>query len=192
MESKITVAVIAAVISLLVAIISLIGTLISSKTTARTARGLEFLKHELLRSSKTIEFADSELNSSLSALKEALRAIQKIKNEIQLIINAINSSLDSDEALTKITTAREHLFATYESGHPNLNDIEIDAYHTAKDTALTIENVIRSQLKNKKYASNLSQNVRKNLIELRRQLTDTQQLLRDSKTDRLVQRTILR
>src|ERR1051326_7433198 len=124
MDTTVIIALTSAIASLLVALISLITALITNRNSLRTAVSLERLKHTLARSNRAFEMGDSELGSSLEALKLAMRAIQKFKDEIQLIIFAYGASLDSVEALERLEAARQHIFQIYEEVHPNLTEHE--------------------------------------------------------------------
>jgi len=191
-DIKIEVAIIAAAVSLLVSLISLITAIITNRASSSTAHNLELIRQEFARASKSSDIADGELAATLDALKEGLQVIQNMKNEIQLILAARESSLTSDEAIARIAAAREVLFEAYKSGHADIAEAESSPYHRTKNMALQVERTLATDLESKKYASDLSPSARSILIDLRTQLTDAQHALRDCKTDKLIRRTLER
>lgn len=132
--------------------------------------------------------SDTHLNEIVRALQAAIRSIQRLEDEMQLILSAVESSLDSDSALSRLSSAREELFACYERGLPSFSDWEMEAFHRAKSQSVTIENTVRLCLAQQPYASCISDSDRTRPIELRNRLTDAQHLLRDSLTDRVARR----
>ena len=190
METKVLLAIIAGVFSLLVALISLASSIISNRSTIRTTKALEQLKHSLAYQTRATEIADNELLSTLDVLMAAMQAIQKTKDETLLILNAFSDSLFVKDALSLIQDARKGLFAAYEKDHGRLSPTEQLSFHAAKNTALNIENALIADLKSKEYASQMSKETELKLSELRNRLTECQQLLRDSRTDRILKRTL--
>jgi hypothetical protein len=111
-----------------------------------------------------------------------------MKDIVQLILSAIETSLDADIAIQEVTDAREQLFNSYEKHLACLNDEEALAFHNAKNQALKIESFLKLNLDDKTDVSLLTLEQKRHLYELRTELTDTQNLLRDSRTERLIQR----
>jgi hypothetical protein len=172
MDKSLLVALVAAATSTLVAIVGLIAATMTN------------------RRSKTDEFADAALSATLEALKQGMRAIQNLKDEIQLILSSIEDSLDSQEAVSRLDKARDSLADTFGENHPHLDKIEALALHTAKGAAFSVSGVVQAGLRGKMYASDIPASARTKLLELRSQLTDQQNVLRDSRTDRIARRTL--
>jgi len=188
MSTELTIAIIASIASLAVAIVSLLTAIISARQTTNANLKLESLRDSIQRKHAQEEFSDIYLNASLSALNESIQVIQCFKDCIQVILSATKSSLDSDLAIASITTSREEMFSSYEKNLPNLTEQEAKVFHQAKNKALILENLLRKDLDEKPYASEMTDEVRRRIIELRGLLTDSQQLLRDSRSDKLAKR----
>ncbi len=185
MSTEISIAIIASVASLAVAIVSLLTAIISVRQNAHTNKEIEILRDKFTRRHSKEEFSDTYLNEALRALQESIKVIQRFKDEIQIILSATENSLDSDIAISRIEAAREEMFSTFEKNLPNLNEQEARAFHRSKNCALAVENYLRKTLEKKLNVSAMTKESYRRLIELRGQLTDSQQLLRDSCSDRL-------
>jgi hypothetical protein len=181
-----SIALISSVASLLVAMVSLLTAILTNRNSSRTAESLERLKHSLARSSRTLEVSDSEVVASLEALKIAMQAIQRMKDEIQLILNAYGNSLNTKEALERIEAARQNLFKIHEEKHPFLSENEALVLHRAKNTALKLSQYLTDDLQKKKYASDINNDTKEAALGLRTDLTEAQNLLRDYRTERLI------
>jgi len=190
METKILITLITAGSALIVALISLFTSLITNRQSLKSSYNLEVMKQSFEKSSFTRSIIDNEMKCSLESLKLALQAIQQVKDEIQLIISAVGSSLSSDIAQKRIKSARENLFNTYEKHHPYLNDIEKDTFHKTKDIGLSIEEMLMRSLQSKRFASDIPNNILTILIQFRHDLTDLQQSLRDSRIERLIKNSL--
>ena len=188
-STEFTIAIITATTSLVVAVIGIIIAVINNRQTAWAAIELEKLKHQLASAETSASFGDEYLNASLKSLKEALQSIQRVKDEIQLILSAIETSLDTPTALKRFTASRSELFTAYEQELACLNEPERRAFHRAKNLALKIENYLLVCLGDKQYAAELSSEDRLTLRELRNELSDLQYVLRDSRVERLSLRT---
>ena len=188
-DINITIAIITAVTALFVAIISLIAAIINGRQAAQSTKELESIKYRFSRADTAETFSDGHLNASLDSLRIALQSIQLMKDEVQLILSAVETSLDTETALNRIRIAREQLFANYEQHLAELNDAEITAFHRAKNQALMIERFLHGNLTGKKFVSLLSPDQKTSLRELRNELTDIQYILRDKRSERLAQRT---
>lgn len=190
MDEKIFLALIAGGVSLLVAIISLIATVINSRASGKIAKDMEEFRQSFAKETKKHEISDAEFLEVLNVLMLALQAIQKMKDEILLIRNSYADSLNASEALLRFSAARDGLFSTYEKDHGRLNSMEMNAYHSAKNIALHTVTLLQLELKSKEYASEICPDMDRKLEEQRSRLSDCQQVLRDARTDRIINRTI--
>ena len=185
---ELTLAIIASVTSFVVAVISLLTALLSSRQSSRSEQMLEKFRDDLEHERATEAMSDQHLNDNLKALQANIETIQRIKDEIQLVLSAVESSLDTKSAIEYVRAAREALFDCYEKNLADLSDSDAKACHRAKNYALQVENTLQSGLNQCANASDLSDSCRQRLLELRVQLTDLQQVLRDSRSDKLAKR----
>jgi len=190
MARSVIVALVTAGASLLVAIVSLFTAIITSRFSSRTSASIELLRQSLAESSKAKDFADAELLAAVAALRHAMQAVQNVKDEIQLIDASIEDSLESAEAISRIRKARDSLSEIFEAEHPYFNLTEHAALHRAKAISVEAYSVLHKGLRDQKHASLLIPEARQWLGELRFELTDVQSLLRDSRDDRILRRTL--
>lgn len=188
MEADVQVALIAAGASMVVAIVSLVATLISSLSTNKTARALEKMKLDYAREARGDEIDDDEFVKCLDALLDALESIQHMKDDMVTIKEAVGDSLSAEEAMTIIAAARDRVLGCHAEGHGRLSGPERRAYHIAKGTAVQIERVFRLALTDCQHASELPEVSRGEIKDLRDRLSEYQQVLRDSRMDRLANR----
>jgi len=191
MDTKLLIALIAAGSALLVALVSLATAVITSFTNARTSRALEAMKQSFEGTGPARAILDGETRDALEALKSGLHCVQRLKDEIQLMLSAVGSSLLVTTARQRMSTARGALFDAYERFHSHLADAEAAAFHRAKDLALAAEEIVVSSVGNRKNASDLPSDARDELLQLRSELTDLQHVLRDCRTERLIQESFL-
>jgi hypothetical protein len=188
LSTELIIAITASITSLVVAIISLIASIISNRQTSHSGQQIEILKHKLVQQQTKEQIADMQLNENIKSLQKSIQAIQHVKDVIQVILSAVKSSLDSESAIAEITASREALFSCYEENLANLDESEEKVFHRVKNFSLDVEHVIVHGLHNKQSASNLSKQDKQRLSDLRNLLTDGQQLLRDSLTNRISKR----
>jgi hypothetical protein len=188
MSTELALAIIASVTSLLVALTGFINSIIARRQAERSEEKMETLRFEFARKETAWALGDAQLVASLESLQSAIQAIQRVKDEIQLILAAIESSLDSETAIERLSSARADLFDCYEKDLAKFDDPESKACHQAKNRALDMERFLIECLAEKSYASQLSGDERRCLLEFRNDLTDCQQRLRDSRADRLIRR----
>lgn len=186
METKVTIALIAAAASLLVALISAVTALITNRASSRTAQSVEYLRQSFANENRKAEISNTEMIASLESLRLAMQALQRIKDEIQLITQARGSSLDAAEALARIRSATLEMLEVNQKHHPNLDPLEAIVLHRAKNISIVIEQVLLEGLGGKRYASELDDERYRALLQHRTALTDAQNLLRDHRTDRLI------
>lgn len=190
MDNTLIVAVIAATGAAVGAIISLTSAVLTNRLSNKAASSVELLKQHFSASTKTNEIVDRALAESLDALRQGMQVIQNMKDEIQLVLSSVEGSLSSSEALSRMTKARDLLLSTFQATHPSFSDAETKALHRAKGLAIELCRDVQVDLRGKENASALSDTARMMLIDLRARLTEEQNMLRDSRTDRLVRRTI--
>lgn len=176
--------------SLIVAILSAVTALVNGKLSSKTAQSVELLKHTLALEVSKAELSNNEMIAALDSLRSSMQAIQRVKDEIQLIANATGPSLEPKEALSRVETAVSEVLETYQKKHPYLEQDEASVLHHAKNTAFRIQQVLINALHGKSYVSELDAPIIKTLLELRADLTESQHLLRDLKTDRIIHNSV--
>ena len=188
MAAEVIAAIIVAAASLVVATVSLVATVINMRGSERTLKELEQLKQDFARTTKKVGLQDEHFVQALDGLRAGMRAIQVMKDEIQLILSSPGSGLTTTEAIERIKKARMLTFEDYEGHHVNLDPISLRLFHASKNYTLNIENVVLNELGSLKFASQLSSSARIALTEARERLTELQNSMRDSLADRILER----
>jgi hypothetical protein len=187
-SAEVMVAIAASITSVLVAVVSLVASIINNRQNATTVKSIGQLKYEIARKSSRDAASDAQTAEIAKAMQQAIQLIQKYKDEIQLILAAFETSLGAKIALKRITAAREQLFTTYEELSAVLEEDEARALHDAKNISLAVENHLRKAFQGKTQASELNTDERQQLMLYRNNLTDVQQVLRDSRIDAVLGR----
>ncbi len=188
MGNELTVAIIVSSTSLVVALISLLTSLMNNRHTASSLRQVEVLKNDLLKETSKEKYKNEMSDETIKSLQESIQAIQRIKDEIQIIVQARESSLKSDSAIKYIQSAHRTIIKSYENNLTNLSESDASIFHSAKNRAVVVETLVVNGLNKKPYASLLSDEDKKELINHRSLFTEIQQTLRDSLTSALVER----
>lgn len=195
MDRTTLVALITAAASLIVAVISLISALISSKNSAKSTRNIETLKHKLDLERKSIEEQNKINNAYLTALSDAIKAIQKVKDAVQGIVKSYKKGRHCEIAIEDINLTSKKLVECYEEQFTSLlvqnNHFEKDLFHMAKGLTIDIQAYIIPALDQKNYASELSVEEKERLSQLRLQLSDIQNQLQSSLYEQLIKRSMV-
>jgi hypothetical protein len=187
---ELTIALVAAGTSLFVAIISVISSIVSNRQAARLAREIESLKHTLAKEEAAQVISDEQFNESIRSLQLFIQVIQRMKDELQLILGAEESGLEPKRAIERIIEARKAIFDCYEAQMAFLEERETSTSHQAKNQAILIEQTIKKYQQEKPFILSLSTEQKETLLRFRTELTDLQNLLRDSRTERVARRTL--
>ena len=195
MDNTTFVALITAAASLLVAVLSLISSIVSSINSAKSARRIEMLKHKLDLERKSVEEQHESSKLYLTAISDAIKAIQKVKDVIQRMINSYKTAYHSEVAIDDINRISKDLVQCYEDQLTNLliekDQFEKDLFHRAKGLTLHIQTYIISALDQKAYASELSVEEKECLGQMRLQLSDIQNQLQNSLYEQLIKRAVV-
>jgi CheY-like chemotaxis protein len=167
---------------------SILSVIISLAVSARSGKEIEKLKHDFSRASALETLNDSQLSESLKALQLAIKSIQRVKDEIQVVFSAIEIATEPQPLMEGIRLAREQMFACYEEQMATLDNDDARIVHKAKNTALQVEALIKRSLPTSAGAITLPEELLEQLSILRMNLTEFQQSLRDSRTDRMMRR----
>jgi len=187
-STELIIALIAAGTSVLVAIISLIVSVISNRQSARSSKEIEKLKYDFSRASALETLNDSQLSESLKALQLAIKSIQRVKDEMQVVLSASEMPTELKSLMEGIRSAREQMFACYEEQMATLDNDDARIVHKAKNTSLQVEALIKRSLPTNAKQITLPEELHEPLLTLRMNLTELQQSLRDSKADKLMRR----
>ena len=188
MSNELALALVASGTSLVVAVVGLIASLVTIRHSTRASRAIELLKHELARKQASDVLADGEFAQSTKALQIAIQSIQQVKDEVALALSEIAVRRDKDATLRRMGAARQGLFECHEQQMAFLSAHEERVLHQAKNVALAVERLLEEELLQTEIGSSISPDGAGRLMELRLQLTDLQQQLRDHRADRLVGR----
>ena len=184
-STEIWIAFIASFTSLFVAIVSLIGSYVNSRNSKKSVIELEKYKFELEEKKVAQSIINKNFQQSIESLDNLIKAIQKVKDSLYMIINDSDNSLDSETAIEMVVEAREHFFNCYEHELSNLQQDHIESIHNAKNKSFTIETLIRKYFQNKSFASELSNDEKQTFFKLRNEFSDLQNILRDYRTTQL-------
>lgn len=187
-SAELIIALIASGTSVLVAIISLIVSVVSNRHSTRSAQEIEKLKYDFSRASTLEALNDSQLSESLKALHLAIKSIQRVKDEIQVVLSAIEMPTEQKPLMEEVRSSREQMFACYEEQMATLDTDDARIVHKAKNTSLQVEALIKRSLPANAELITLSEELREPLLTLRMNLTELQQSLRDSRADKLMRR----
>ncbi len=187
-SNELILALVASGTSVLVAIISLVVSIVSNRQSARSGEEIEKLKYNLSRASALEALNDSQLGESLKALQLAIKSIQRVKDEIQVVLSAVEIPTERQPLMERVRLAREQMFACYEEQMATLNNDDARTVHSAKNTSLRVEALIKQSVPANAEIVTLPDELREHLIALRMNLTELQQTLRDSRADKIMKR----
>ena len=180
MSTEIIIALVSSITALIIAILT---TLL--KTPAE--KKIERLRHELKQEELIIEADRQRKSQVLDALDHAISLIQEFKDVLQRILLSAETSLDSDLAVEMIKKAQTKLTNEYRDRTAHLHKPDNDLFHTAKGIGFQVESIITTELRHKEYASDLCEDSKRDLQVFRAQLTEIQDVLRDSQSRALMQ-----
>ncbi len=182
---EIKLAIIAAAGSLLVAFVSLATSLLSNKQSKKTQESIERLRFDLSKEESREKIIEDDKVTTLAALGSAIQHMAEVKDVLQLILTAPRRSLDSKSALEKMAAARAGLFSCYEGQCSVLSGREQSLVHKAKNIALVMDTNLKKYAGRKRYVAAFTNDQKDELLGLRQSLTEIQDLLRDSRTNRI-------
>ena len=191
MSSEVGVALFAAIVSLVVASMSFITAIFTNRQSAKAEKNLEELKFTLSRSQAREQMRDNTFTDMMAGLRAGLQAIQRVKDEIQLILSAVGESMSAEVALGRFGESRTKMLEAYEQQHMNLTEENSEILHKAKNVVVTMESTLQRALRQHTLASELDDESRRQLLAYRDQLSSLQHELRDAMTFNLMERITL-
>ena len=189
---EVMVALIAALASLVVSIIALTAARITARYNGALQRELEAQKEAAASEALATTIADKELQASLDALQKSVAAIQAVKDEIQLVLGSVVGSLPAETLAKRVVERRDVLSGTYEECRALLHRDDDRAMHMAKNLGFVLSQLIETSPPTYAAGGLLSTEYAAQLSRIRENLSEAQQVLRDSRSQRLQQRLMTR
>jgi len=165
MEPEVLTAILGATAAIIVSVVSLFSSVTLNRRASLQAQKLEILKQSLSQE-------DKQLERYLKALEKSIQVIQRIKDDMEVIILSVDESLDSIAAHKTIKKSQEDLTTTFGVENSVLQSSDRKAFHTAKAISLRVEQLVKIHE---------GDELRTQLSILRTALTDKQNILRDSR-----------
>jgi len=191
-DPKVLAAIISSVISLIIAIISLAYNRKSQKEIINQNEKIEKLKSELalkLEKEKVhVELYSQEIKGNLKSLQYAIRDIQKIKENLSLIIKTPLKYIDLEDVIQTFSKVNKELQENYQSSKGQLGIREDGILHNVKNMTQHINNLL-IQTKNQ-YNENghIDEKFYKRLKKCREEYSDIQNSLRDIRIEKIEQK----
>jgi hypothetical protein len=151
---------------------------------ATLSADLERVRAGLTEASAQVQRAQERTRQMSRALHQGIRAVQRVKDDIQLILTAVPGSLDIDSAIHLVRQGRQQLVECFEKQVASLDDQESKLLHEAKSLAMTLDHPLMTTDRDND-VSNLSNEARERLVGMRLRLSDLQNSLRDRALIRL-------
>lgn len=185
---QLTIALITSATSLIVAFLGIIVSLVNSRNSARATKEVERLKFDLAKSAAKNAISDAHFNESVKALQVAIQSIQILKDQIQIILNASARIFNPQILVQDISDARTRMFSSYEEQMVNLGEEEGKLFHKAKNTSFHIEQIVKEALIRDGNSFKLVDKEKTKLKDIRAELTEIQQILRDKRAGKVMER----
>lgn len=191
MEKEILIAIISGIVASFVALISLLTAFLTNRSAKASQTQIALLNQALREKDRLEIICDEEFLASLNSLKSATVSIQRMKDELLLVLNSNSNTLDPEEGKRRVAKAREELFQSYKSNFAQLAPDEGKAFHDAKDIAFEIEQRLELEFFKSGVSEETRMAAREFAIEGREQLSEAQSALRDYRFERLLERSYL-
>ena len=131
MQKEIVVALIAAGSALLISLVTGIVQFLQMRSNQRR-------EIELRIEQRANDLSSKEVQEIQRGLREACRAIQRVQDEILLLIKSAPSSLISDTQQKNLTEARDNLLKTYQNYHPILPEEDRENLNEARNKVVSV------------------------------------------------------
>jgi len=136
-------------------------------------------------SANTQSLRDANFQQEITALQKIIQSIQRLKDNLQIVL--YDDTLSPARIEEVIAECRINLLSVYEEQMVHYTQKDQEIGHDAKNTAVTIERILKQALKINPFRGITGENLDQ-LLELRNRLTETQNLLRDSLIQKLYNR----
>jgi|ERR1044072_5075328 hypothetical protein len=183
MQAEVVVAIVAACGSLVVAGLSLASSLMTGRSQARSQESLESFKANLARQEAAAKRRNDDKQAQLDALQTSIRAIQEFRDHLQLALTSADDGLRLPSALKQLEERRERIFVCYQESLAILGQEEKFLLHKAKNQALSADQIAHLAWKDLELTSKMEPSQRLELLEIRAELGDVLDKLRDIRSD---------
>jgi hypothetical protein len=177
-------------VALIAALASLLGVIINTRNASKSSKELEKLKNSLALDRKTIEEKNRRNSEYLIALSDAVKSIQRIKDDIQRIVSAYKDSQLSEELINAMSDSTEAMVGYYEEHVAHIGSINgnraKELFHNAKRLAFAVDNYVKLILSQNKYASDITLHEKEKLKNIRRKFSDIQTQLQTILNDEFI------
>jgi len=199
-DPRVWAVIISCTVSLIIAIIGLINSNKSLKNNFNQQKILEELKLSLnkdMEASKiefqkeidknriALELKNEELIKSLKAIDIAIGEVQKVKASLQLILNSNPNRINFEELIRNLELAQNSIIQSYQNSTSYLGKDENDIFHKSKNITIDIYNYLERTASHNPVIEKVIQEIYKKVKEYRSNLSELQNLLRDSKFRKL-------
>ncbi len=164
MNTEIKVALIASLSSLLIALISIVTT---------------YLNHRLVKKDKKESVKHKNIGQEIEALDSVNIAIQVFKDTIIYITTG--SFYNKEEAIKKIIEDTGNIVKVYEKAFVNLDGEDKVSAHILKNKIIGFSKIIKHKLYDYESVNKLSETDKTELLALKDNLTETQDILLEQK-----------
>jgi hypothetical protein len=168
--------------------LGLIAALLTRISVGRLGRDVQALEHAAAQAANSAWMKDRELEGVLKRRRLVIRTIQKLKDELEPLLNPPESGADHKTAIQAVTIAGKGLFTMVQEMQPRLGKSEQAALNRAREAALAIGSRLRGL--GEPAAGPLPDRERQALFMLRTELSEVQQVVRETSLERLIQRVL--
>lgn len=190
MSKEVVVALIAAGGAVVVSVLAFLGSLATMKSNARLQKSLEADKARAAQALLALSLGDKEFVATQDALHRAVSSIQRLKDEIQLLLNSVSGSMPIASLEKRLSEQVDELMKTYEDCSVHFNKEEDRAVHDAKNLSLRWSQLVATTPIAYSEDGQLSAELSSQLLRIREDLSEAQQKLRDSRSLRFEQRVM--
>lgn len=183
MSIAVTVALIGGLVSVLVSVLGFVFATVAARSATKNAKGLEILKSQMAARGSLMT---DETRAVLAAIGDSIHKIQCVREDIQLIATSRDTVMSSDAAIERLSSSCALLTTAYGLALPHLSKEEDRILHVAKNTAISCVSELKRALTGRTGVADLSDASVEILLAARSSLAESQQVLRDSRADKIV------
>lgn len=146
-----------------------------------SSKDLELLKEKIRKQKKGHEIKQEKLNDQEEALANAIKYIQKLKDEITIIFTSTPEGTTVEESIQDLKISSKIIRNDYLESQNYLCEEGYKLYHKAKNISINVCNLITDCGNEKEYIFEISRECKRKLKQSRNELTDIQSVLRDNR-----------